>query len=95
MQRNPYWPLKGPSFFSVLKLRGCVFFLAARKVPSAQVKFRGADGRPTTEPSQETRVKLTRPRYPRAPIDHRKPIISCVLGNQVTQPLRSSVYLAE
>lgn len=21
MQRNPYWPLKGPSFFSVLKFR--------------------------------------------------------------------------
>ena len=24
MQRNPYWPPKGPSFFSVLRFRGCV-----------------------------------------------------------------------
>jgi len=25
MQRNPYWPLKGSSFFSVLTFRRCVF----------------------------------------------------------------------
>jgi len=30
MQRNPYWPLKGPSFFSVLKFLRCVFFRSTK-----------------------------------------------------------------
>jgi hypothetical protein len=35
MQRNPYWPLNGPSFFSVLRFRHSVFFLAAMGEASA------------------------------------------------------------
>ena len=30
MQRNPYWPLKGPSFFSGLRFPRCVFSLCTK-----------------------------------------------------------------
>ena len=53
MQRNPYWPLNGPSFFSVLRFCRCVF-LAARRGGRLRAKFRGADGKPTTESSKVT-----------------------------------------
>ena len=36
MQRNPYWPLKGPSFFSALRFQ--CFFFASRKATSASVQ---------------------------------------------------------
>ena len=49
MQRNPYWPL----VFSVLKFRHCVLSRCI-KVDRLRVKFRGADGKPTTESSKET-----------------------------------------
>jgi hypothetical protein len=58
MQRNPYWPLKGPSFFSVLKSRRFVLFSLQESRHRLRIKFRGADGKPTTEPSQERRVNL-------------------------------------
>jgi hypothetical protein len=30
MQRNPYWPLNGPSFFSVPRFRRCIFSRSAK-----------------------------------------------------------------
>jgi hypothetical protein len=53
MQRNPYWPLNGPSFFAMLKFRRGVFspHKSRRRL---RTKFRGADGKPTTEHSRET-----------------------------------------
>jgi hypothetical protein len=30
MQRNPYWPLNGPSFFSVPRFRRCIFSRCAK-----------------------------------------------------------------
>jgi hypothetical protein len=46
MQRNPYWPLKGPSFFWVLRFRRC-FFSLPEKRRRLQAKSRGTDGKPT------------------------------------------------
>jgi hypothetical protein len=49
MQRNPYWPLNGPSFFSVPRFRRCVFSRSTKVAVGFGVKFRGADGKPTTD----------------------------------------------
>src|SRR6266568_3211477 len=54
LQRNPYRPLKGPSFFSVLRFRRLCFFSLHKSRRRLRFKFRGTDGKPTTEPSQET-----------------------------------------
>ena len=61
MQRNLYWPLNGPSFFSTSEIPSLCFFSLHERRRRLRAKFRGADGKPTTEPFQETRVKLTRP----------------------------------
>lgn len=45
MQRNPYWPLKGPSFFESLIFRGCVFLSLHERARRLRVKFCGADGK--------------------------------------------------
>jgi hypothetical protein len=52
MQRNPYRPLNGPRFFSALRFHVVFFFTALGKT-SAQVKFRGTDGKLTTTLSPE------------------------------------------
>jgi hypothetical protein len=50
MQRNSYWPLNGPSFFRCLEFHRCVFSRRIKDGGRLRVKFRGADGKPTTEP---------------------------------------------
>jgi hypothetical protein len=47
MQRNPYWPLKGPSFFSLLRFCGFVYSCCPQSDVSSGAKFRGADGKLT------------------------------------------------
>ena len=56
MQRNPYWPLNGPSFFFDHRDSVTVYFThCPSRVVGFGLKFRGADGKPTTE-SLETRI---------------------------------------
>jgi len=59
MQRNPYWPLKGPPFFGSENPSLCFFSLHERR-RRLQVKFRGADGKPT-EPlfPRRTSIRMT------------------------------------
>jgi hypothetical protein len=59
MQRNPYWPLKGPPFFLGAEIPSLCFFSLPKRRGRLRAKFCGADGKPTTEPCKETDVKLT------------------------------------
>ena len=55
--RNSYWPLNGPSFFDLLRFLVC--FLAAQKMACRlRVKFRGADGKPTTVPPRKASANM-------------------------------------
>jgi hypothetical protein len=45
-ERNPYWPLNGPSFFDSAKFLKFTFQMKALRVCRLSVKFRGADGKP-------------------------------------------------
>jgi hypothetical protein len=48
MQRNPYWPLNGPSFFSTTEIPSQCISLTVQVAQSASgSNFRGADGKPT------------------------------------------------
>ena len=47
MQRNPYWPLNGPSFFAVLIFRRGVFSRCTKVGFGFGQKFSGTDGKPT------------------------------------------------
>jgi hypothetical protein len=45
MQSNPYWPLNGPSFFSALRFRRCVFSRRTKGDVGFGSNCRGTDGK--------------------------------------------------
>jgi hypothetical protein len=47
MERNPYWPLNGPSFFLGVEIPSLFFSSLHQSRRRLRVKFRGADGKPT------------------------------------------------
>jgi hypothetical protein len=62
MQRNPYWPLNGPSFFSVLEFLRCVFFFAAAKGGvgfGPNLAARMASRRPNFPKKRDVKLTLT------------------------------------
>jgi hypothetical protein len=64
MQRNPYWPLKGPSFFSVTKIPSSNGFVHRHKRSVGfGLKFRGTDGKPTSESRQLESTSWSRTRF--------------------------------
>lgn len=63
-QRNPYWPLNGPSFSSRHNSVSLLFVAAALSARRLRFKFRGAGGKPTTEITYESR-QLNRTRFAR------------------------------
>lgn len=57
MRRNPYWPLKGPSFFESLMFRGCVFLSLHERRVGFRSNFAARMAKPTTELSLKTEAK--------------------------------------
>ena len=49
MQGNPYWPLKGPSFFESLMFRGCVLLSLHERRVGFRSNFAARMAKPTTE----------------------------------------------
>jgi len=47
MQKNPYWPLKGPSFFESLMFRGCVFLSLHERRVGFRSNFAARMAKPT------------------------------------------------
>ena len=45
MQRNPYWPLNGPSFFLTTEIPSVYFTHCPSCTVGFGLKFRGADGK--------------------------------------------------
>jgi hypothetical protein len=47
MQRNPYWPLNGPSFFSTTEIPSQCISLTVPVAQRLRAQISGADGKPT------------------------------------------------